>query len=205
MNPFLRRVLGEADKSGGVIPSDAVELDKTSDVVGKPLNPIAKVVQEPSQVPGEKEQYLTPYSALTAPDCTPDALTPIDPSKVPGSQGPEKFTAADLDDAEEAPQTGLGQEHPSLKAMDVLLGRRRMGAPAQNGAEFNNQGAIQTEEEAAAILGITTPVQESALVEAKQFAAAAIVPVMEGGSGMPEPAKQGDGRKVLDVFRKYMG
>jgi hypothetical protein len=192
MNPMLRKVLGEADKEG-LFPDDAQELDKSQDIVGKPLNPIVKVVQEPSRPSGDKERYLTPYSALTAPDCTPDALQPIDPSRVPGGTGPERFTAADLE--QEAPQTGLGQEHPSLKAMDVLLGRKRMGGPARTAADFAQSGAVQTEESA--------QVLNEAHVRAKQFAASAVVPATDGGA-MPEPTPPGDGHQVLSAFRRFV-
>jgi hypothetical protein len=201
MNPLLKKVLGEAD---GVIPKDAKEIDQTQEIIGKPVNPIVKVVQEPSHPTGEKEQYMTPYAALTAPDCTPEGMKPIDPSAVPGGAGgPEKFTAADIE-GEEAHETGLGQEHPSLKAMDVLLGRKRMGAMPHGTRDFASAGAIKTEEEAAAALGIQTPVNESVVAEAKQFAATAVLPAMDGGS-MPPPAPPGDGRHVLNAFRKFMG
>jgi len=197
MNPILNKVLGE--DSEGLFPDDAQEFDRSQDVVGKPLNPIMKVVQEPSKPPGDKERYLTPYSALTAPDCTPDALKPIDSSKVPGGAGPERFTAADLEAAgPEAPETGLGHEHPSLKAMDVLLGRKRTGGPARNAAEFAQSGQVQTEEAAAAMVA---NLSEDTVVKAKVFAHVAATP----GSEMPEPAPNGDGRAVLNAFRRFVG
>jgi len=146
MNPMLKRVLGEERGTKGVIPDDAEEHDMTQEVVGKPLAPLTRVVQEPSKPTGEKEKYLTPYSALTAPDCTPDSQQPIDPSKVPGSGSPQKFTVADLENAPELPQNGMGQSDPAMRAMDVLLGHRRTGAPARNGQEMAAAGAVSTEE-----------------------------------------------------------
>ena len=196
MNPMLRKVLGEAD-SEGLFPDDAQELDKSREVVGKPLHPIMKVVQEPSKPSGDKEKYMTPYAALTAPDCTPDALKPIDSSKVPGGAGPERFTAGDLEKAGEAPETGLGKEDPSLKAMDVLLGRRRMGGPARNAADFAQSGTVQTEEAAAAMVA---NLNEDAVAKAKVFAQSAAVP----GTGMPDPVAPGDGRNVLNAFRRFV-
>ena len=203
MNAILKKVLGEAD-DGGIFPEDAKELDKSQDIVGKPLNPIAKVVQEPSRPSGDKERYLTPYSALTAPDCTPDALKPIDQGKVPGGAGgPERFTASELEQAGEVPETGLGHEHPSLKAMDVLLGRKRTGGPARDTADFAQGGAIQTEEQAQAAVAAMT-VNEDVVARAKQFAAEAVTAAQNGGT-MPDPTAPGDGRTVLNVFRRFVG
>ena len=199
MNPMLKKVLGEGGRSDSIIPNDAQELDRASDVVGKPLNPIVRVVQEPGRPTGDKEKLMTPYSALTAPDCTPGALTPIDPSKVPGAQGPETFTAQDLDQADEVPETGLGMQDKGVKTMDILLGRRRTGAPAKNQAEMSAAGKVQTEEGAAAMLGIRTPLMEEAEAKAKAFAASASTP---GMGGMPDPTPQGDGRNVYSAFRR---
>jgi len=198
MNPILRKVLGE-DADKGIFPDDAQSMDKSNDIVGKPLKPIMKVVQEPSKPSGDKEKYLTPYSALTAPDCTPDALKPIDSSKVPGGAGPERFTVADLEAAgPEAVETGLGTEHPSLKAMDVLLGRKRTGGASRNAADFAQSGNIQTEEAAAAMVA---NLNEDTSTKAKVFAQTAAQP----GGEMPAPTPPGDGRAVLNAFRRFVG
>ena len=207
MNALLKKVLGEGSESDGLFPDDAQELDKSQDIVGKPLNPIVKVVQEPARPSGDKERYLTPYSALTAPDCTPDSLKPIDAAKVPGGPGPERFMAADLDQSgPESPQTGLGQEHPSLKAMDVLLGRKRTGGPAHTAQDFVSGGAIKTEEDArAAVAGMALNEDAGeAVLKAKQFAAEAIISAQDGGV-MPDPTPPGDGRHVLNAFRRFVG
>jgi hypothetical protein len=200
MNSILRKVLGEEAK--GIFPEDAEELDQNIDVVGKPLRPIHKVVQEPSKPPGEKERYLTPYSALTAPDCTPDSLQPIDPSKVPGAGGPERFTAADLENAQEVPQTSMGQQDPAMRAMDVLLGHRRMGSTAKNPQEYAAAGAISTEEAEALVRG-QSPLNEEVAVQAKTFASTAMVSAQEGGE-MPPPQAPSDGKKVYNTFRRFL-
>ena len=202
MNPLLKKVLGE-ESMDGIFPASAEELNKSQDVVGKPLRPIHNVVQEPSYPSGEKEKYLTPYAALTAPDCTPDSQKPIDPSRVPGTNGPERFTAADLDQAQEAPQTGLGQEHPSLRAMDVLMGHRRTGGvPSKNAAEFAQSGAVQTAEEAERFVAGMSPLNESAVAsQAKVYAQTAASP----GAEMAPPPPPGDIKNVLNVFRRFVG
>lgn len=203
MNPLLKKVLGEdTDRAKSVFPDDAQEIDQTQDIVGKPLRPIQKVVQEPSKVPGDKEKYLTPYSALTAPDCTPDSLAPIDPTKVPVGSGPERFTAADLEQAQEAPQTGMGQSDPAMRAMDVLLGHRRMGSAARNPQEMAAAGAITTEE-AEAMVANSGVLNEEVTAEAKAFATSALMSAQDGGE-MPPPPPPSNGKKVYETFRKFL-
>ena len=89
------------------------------------------------------------------------------------------------------------------KAMDVLLGRKRTGNPvkgAANGMEqFQQAGDIQTEEQAAAALGIRTPIQEEAAAKAAQ----AMVASTEGT--MPPPPPPSDGSAVYSAFRKFTG
>lgn len=199
----VKRMVKEAveepsDRDEEVIPDDAEDMDTTEIVVGKPLKQPKEVVQEPSHPTGEKEKYQTPYAALTAPDVTPMSTQPIDPAEVPGAAGPEKFTASDLERAEPVEQP---QGDMTARAMDVLLGRNRASKPPTQPGEFEQAGAIQTEEEAAAALGIQTPLQE----DAKARAAAAVVPATDGGAGMPPPTPQSDGRAIYSAFRRFAG
>lgn len=74
-----RRIIGEAegedDGSGEpIIPTDAKEID-----VDVEVNPDAEG-DEPQDDPGE---LINPSAALVAPDVTPDAMKPLDPSMVP--------------------------------------------------------------------------------------------------------------------------
>jgi len=197
----MERVLGEAAASESIIPDEAEDIDKSSEVVGKPLKRIVNVVQEPSHPSGEKEKYLTPYSALTAPDCTPDSLTALDPSKVPGSAGPEKFKAADLETATETPPaSGVGTEHPSMRAMDILLGRQRTGT---NKPPVGQETPVITSEaEAARAMGIKTAIDEDAEIKAKAFATASAAP----GQPMPDPVvNENSAARIAAVFRSVMG
>lgn len=198
----VKRMVKEAveqpdERDEEIIPDDAEPVDPTEMVVGKPLREPKEVVQEPSHPTGEKEKYQTPYAALTAPDVTPMATQPIDPAEVPGAEGPEKFTASDLERAEPV------EEQPDVarKAMDILLGRNRAGKPPTQPGEFEQAGAIQTEEQAAAALGIQTPLTE----EAKTRAAAAVVAARDGGAGMPPPTPQSDGSAIYSAFRRFTG
>lgn len=192
----VKRMVGEArQKEEEIIPDDAQPIDKNEMTVGKPLREPKEVVQEPSHPPGDKEKFQTPYAALTAPDVTPQSTQPIDPSAVPGTPAPEKFTAAELERAE--PEPGLGGEDRAVKAMDVLLGRTRTGKPATQPGEFEQAGAIRTEEEAAAALGIKTPLQENATARAAS--------VLTPGGAMPPPPAPGDGTAIYSAFRRFSG
>jgi hypothetical protein len=159
-----------------------------------------EIVQEPSHPTSDKEKYLTPYSALTAPDVTPMSTQPIDPSEVPGTPSPERFSAADL---ERATETG-GQEQPNdnaARAMDVLLGKNRAAKPATQPGDFEQAGAV-TSEMAASMAGVNTIVIQE---EAASKAASALVPAVDGGNGMPPPPPPSDGAKVYSAFRRFAG
>ena len=198
----VRRLVGEADEDSGdetreegVIPDDAEAVDAAEMTVGKPLRQPKEIVQEPSH-PADKEKYQTPYAALTAPDVTPQATEPIDPSQVPGTARPERFRAADL---ERAVPVDSGASDTAARAMDVLLGHNRTSKPATQPGEFEQAGAISTEE-AARLVG-AQPIAE----ESKAKAALLLVAAKDGGSGMPPPPAQGDGSAIYSTFRRFSG
>lgn len=211
MDADLRAVLGEADEQGqaekSVIPDNAEEIDGTEHIITTRLNPVKDVVQEPSHPSGEKEKYLTPYAALTAPDATPEGMSPLDPSKVPGMASANKFSWSELEKATpepppEAPAPSTGGD-TAVNAMDVLLGRERgSGRPAANTAEMAAAGQVTTEEAALASMGIENP---AIVAEAAAKAAAALVanPDPTGGSLMPEH-KPADIKKVCEAARKWI-
>lgn len=195
----LKRVVGEQKE--GVIPDNAEEIDGNGiGVLPKRLDPIVDVKRSPLQPSGEKEKLLTPYAALTAPDATPKALDPIDPSSVPGRGDTESFRASDLEEPEGAPapaeapveQQGLdtGMDR-ATRAMDVLLGRSRSAAPARDHREFERAGAITSEAAAYSALNIKPPGMEETI-------GAAMVP----GTPMPEH-KTGDSKVICEAFRKF--
>ena len=201
----VRRMVGEADEKEdeieGIIPDDAEEVDAAEMTVGKPLRAPKEIVQEPSHPPGGKEKYLTPYSALTAPDVTPQSTQPLDPSQVPGAPGPEKFTAADLMRANSTEQP---VNDVAAKAMDVLLGHNRAKPPAEQGQgeldRFQSAGTAVTDEQAAAMMGVS-PIMEEAAAKAAQI----LVAAKDGGSAMPDPVPISDGKRVMEAFRRFNG
>jgi hypothetical protein len=203
----VRRMVGEASEDSAeeqdsrdeeVIPKDAEPVDPTEMTVGKPLREPKEIVQEPSHPTGDKEKYQTPYAALTAPDVTPQATQPIDPSRVPGAAGPERFRASDLERAE--PSEPAGGEDMAVRAMDVLLGRNRASKPASQPGEFEAAGAVATEEQAAAMMGVS-----SIMEDAQAKAANLLVAAKDGGGEMPPPAPAGDGHAIYSAFRRFAG
>ena len=206
MSADLRAVLGEAEDQGSIIPQNAEEVDSAYHVITARMNPVKDVVQEPSHPSGEKEKYLTPYAALTAPDATPEAMTPIDPSRVPGAASASKFSWNDLEKATpepppEAPSASSGVDM-AVRAMDVLLGRDRASEPARDQREFARTGAVATEEAALAAMGVENPVLAEA-AQAKAAAALSANPDPAGETLMPEH-KAGDPKKVYEAARKFI-
>ena len=193
----IRRSVKESEQDDYVIPDDADDVSAEEMTVGKPLREPKDIVQEPSHPTAEKEKLNTPYAALTAPDVTPQSTQPIDPSRVPGATGPEKFTAADLKTAQ--PTTTTGGKDIEIDPMSVLLGHDRVPRPARTPEEFQQAGAITTEEAAIRALGISTPLQE----EATAKAANALVSSIDGGGAMPPPPPMGDGSAIYSAFRRF--
>jgi hypothetical protein len=86
---------------------------------------------DPDSPKDEEEQLLSPRAALVAPDVTPNSMTEIDPSDVPGPKG-STFKAADAAtpapadaSAPAAPDNGIGDQDRFTNTMDTLLGRDR--------------------------------------------------------------------------------
>ena len=213
MDADLRAVIGEAEEEeqgraeNAVIPDNAEEIDGSQHVITTRLNPIKDVVQEPSHPSGEKEKYLTPYAALTAPDATPEGMSPLDPSKVPGMASANKFSWSELEKAtpEPPPEAAMPSTggDTAVNAMDVLLGRERgAGRPAANTAEMAAAGQVATEEAVLASMGIENPAIAEAAA-AKAAAAMVANPDPTGGSLMPEH-KPADIKKVCEAARKWI-
>lgn len=187
----VRRVMGIREQQqeqpmDGIFPEDAEDLDDPSgSTLTTPLRSIKDVVQEPSHPTGEKEKLLTPYAALTAPDVTPQAMEPIDPSNVPGMEPADSFNSTDLSAEGVAPNAEPSPVMPN--AMDVLLGRKRDQAAS---AEPTPQGTppppVMTEEAASRMFNSTGDTTAS----------------LNQGVPMPIPEPT-DGRQVMEAFRRF--
>lgn len=198
------------EQRDGVIPANAEELeDGRSDPSGLRLKEPKFKKANPDSPKDDKEALMSPRAALVAPDVTPNSMTEIDPSEVPGGEG-ETFKAPDV--TIEPPATGpvpadIGAPVPEpgqdkfTTAMDTLLGKSRKPAASEAGRT-------------APAAPPPPPTMESGQHPISPEAAAAMFTApVEGVSGdallrqnqpMPDP-KVGDGKKVFESFRRFVG
>jgi hypothetical protein len=197
------------EQTDGVIPKNAEELDGgRQDPSGLNIKTPEFKKRDPDSPKGGAEALMTPKSALVAPDVTPNSMTEIDPSEVPGGEG-ETFKAPDVTieppspgpvppdiGAPTAPAPG---QDTFTTAMDTLLGR-------------NRQQAAPPAPRPAAPAAAPAPAMESAPSISPEAAAAMFAAPVEGVSGdallrqnqpMPEP-QVGDGKRVYDSYRRFV-
>ena len=187
----VRSALGEnADDTGeddansakkSLIPKDAEELDGGNDPINRNLRKVKGVVMEPSDPYGEREELMTPQAALVAPDATPKAFEPIDPSKVPGGTG-GKFTVQDLRNTK-PPSAAQPSTMPVPKDSDEEQ-RRRI-----------------TTEEAYNMLRVPSPAVQHVTEAVPAGAGPAL---LRQGEPMPEH-KHTDVGAVMSAFRRFNG
>jgi hypothetical protein len=198
------------EKQTGVIPANAEELeDGRSDPSGLRLKKPEFKQSNPDSPKDSREALMSPKAALVAPDVTPDSMTEIDPSEVPGGEG-ETFKAPDVSTA--PPEAGpvpadIGAPMPAepgqdtfTTAMDTLLGKsRKPSAPGRAQA-------------APASAAPPPPAMESAPAISPETAAAMFAAPVEGVSGdallrqnqpMPDPTV-GDGKRVFESYRRFL-
>lgn len=184
----LRRALGEAESaedSDSLIPKDAQTVDDFSMPGQRPQRPVRDVVLEPRDPYGEKEQLMTPASALVAPDCTPEALRPLPPSGAGNPSG--RFRAQDA--ARDAGPATSGS------ALDVVLDRAQ--PPLQQTPDVP-----VTMEAAYRMLGVSAPGAQS---DGSALAGGSVAGSQLLAEGRPMPDhKASDGRAICDVFRRFM-
>ena len=181
--------LGEAEHEedeDSIIPDDAEPIDNVAGISGIKLDKEKfdqdREPDEPSHpvTPDEDAELLmTPKDALVAPDVTPQAFEPIDPSEVPA---PKETAQAKVE-----PVAVPKREQPQVNPMDVLLGRVSPGArPAQG-----------------------LPEEPIVTAEAAQATVNTVLGASGGGEGLlkrgqpmpdPEPGKAG---KIMEAFSKY--
>jgi hypothetical protein len=156
-----------------VIPKDAEELeDGRSDPSGLHVKKPSSRSATRTARRTSNEALMSPKAALVAPDVTPDSMTEIDPSEVPGGEG-ETFKAPDV--TIEPPRqvrsqpTSASQRPPQpgqdtfTTAMDTLLGKsRKPSAPTSarlSGACSSASGSEPISPESAAAAMFTAPVE----------------------------------------------
>jgi hypothetical protein len=191
------------EQRSGVIPANAEELeDGRSDPSGLRLKEPQFKKSNPDSPKDEREALMSPKAALVAPDVTPDSMTEIDPSEVPGGEG-ETFKAPDVSieppapgpvpadiGAPTAPEPG---QDTFTTAMDTLLGKSRKAAPGAAPSAPPPPATVESISPEAAAAMFTAPVEGvsgDALLRQNQ--------------PMPDP-KVGDGKRVFESFRRFVG
>jgi hypothetical protein len=200
----MRAVLGESQEDGAVIPDDAEELK------GAAIDPSGLNLRDTEEIEPKKkvdapkddtERLLTPRAALVAPDVTPESMTEIDPSLVPGHSSSTSFRASDV---ESEPSTGVrgpaspGAAHQSEIAMNILMGRQKPSQGTQP-AGHNTRPAETAYESAPPVMPQVQPISESA---AEAMFSAGQVDVLKQNQPMPDH-KQGDGQPIFSAFRRF--
>lgn len=186
----MSRVMGEAvNADEPIIPKDAEEFEGGGQPYEQGLKPVKDVVMEPNDPYAGKEKMMTPSAALVAPDVTPDADKPIDPSAVPGVGSGARFRAGDADREPQAPSSGQALPH---RAMDVLLARPT--PPSQEA----QPDAVVTAESAYRMMGVQSPDEQF------RDASASGQALLNENAPMPTHVHS-DGRQVLSVFRRFAG
>lgn len=186
----------ETSDNDSLFPEDAEETDGSErPTSGIRLKKPEFSQRNPDSPKDEQEQLLSPRAALVAPDVTPDSMTEIDPSDVPGPKG-TSFKVGDT--ATEAPATapaaldtvlGGGQDK-FTSTMDTLLGHDRRQQPMQRPPSPASPATMETQAispEAAAAMFIA-PSGEAILAQ---------------GKPMADPVV-GDGKTIFEAARRFM-
>lgn len=183
------RLIGEDSRDGYVIPDNAKEVTGL-EVTGDGLSDLKS-----PDLPGEKtknpysgeEPLLLPVASLVAPDVTPEALYPLDPTQLPGADAGKKPESAPV--APMVAPTAAPIAAPPVAAspaLNVVLGK---------GPEMSTESALSK------LPGIPTP----AAVAAQEAVAAAPAgeAVLERGKDMPEH-KQSNAAAVMNAFARFV-
>jgi hypothetical protein len=169
----------ESDEES-IIPQDAKPIDQFSSAQIPGLKSTTTLSSsespsEPALANADASGLIPPSAALVAPDITPKALEPIDPSAVPGRPAPV---------APGIPSPSISRATSSATgALDTILGRQNPAPP----------GVAES-----FVRAITPPIDSASAVASK------LTPANAGGSPMPEHV-QGDPTAVYAAFRNLVG
>lgn len=189
--------LKEDSRDGYVIPDDAKEvttMDVSSDALPHLKNPEIPVEKIKNPYSGE-EPLILPAASLVAPDVTPEAIYPLDPSQIPGG------------DKGQLPHAGLpGSVSPAAHspAIEVVLGKTQpqsQSAAAPGGPIATPTPSMSTESALSRLPGIPSP---ASIAEAAAAAAAPTgADALRQNSPMPEHVAS-DGRGVMSAFSRFV-
>lgn len=182
------------DRDGEVIPSDAQEI-KTVDMNSHGLD-----LKQP-EIPGQKiknpysgeEPLILPAASLVAPDVTPEAIHPLDPSQIPGADRGRKPTAEPVPTSAAASPAPAAPEPGGSPALDILMGRNtghtEPGAPTTP--------AMSAESALSHLPGIPSAAAVAATPKSGDAMLAASQP-------MPDHQPNDGGRSILEAFSQFV-
>lgn len=181
------------DRDGEVIPSDAKEV-KSFDMNDHGLD-----LKNP-EIPGQKiknpysgeEPLILPAASLVAPDVTPEAVHPLDPTQIPGADRGTKPAATPAPPPQAAPEPGAAPAQAS-PALDILMGR-----PAQpQEPSAPTTPPISAESALSSLPGIPSP-------SAVAAGAASGTAALSVGQPMPDHKANDGGKTILEAFSKFV-
>ena len=184
--------LKEDSRDGYVIPDDAKEVTKL-EVAGDGMT----AVKSP-EVPGQKiknpysgeEPLILPAASLVAPDVTPEAIYPLDPSQIPGG---DRGQAPSNAPANRYPM-GASRPGAANPVVDLMLGKTPGAAtpPAQ---------PMSTESALSRLPGIPSP--SAVALEETMGMNETLAAAQQPGIPMPEH-KDGNPRALMDAFSRFV-
>lgn len=188
---IVASILGitESDNES-IFPEGAksIDADQATDTLGlPPVKMPTDSPEEPAEINVDGEELITPSSALVAPDVTPNALVPIDPSAVPSGPGAvPRAPPAPMVRPVPAPPMGSSEEG----TLDTILGR-------QNPAPQSFEAAPELQP--VATEAFMDSVGMGARARGKQFVTEAVTP----GVAMPDHV-EGNPERIVSAFRKFI-
>lgn len=181
------------DRDGAVIPSDAEEV-KSFDMNDHGLD-----LKNP-EIPGQKiknpysgeEPLILPTASLVAPDVTPEAIHPLDPSQIPGADKGSK-PASTPAPAPASAGSAPGAPATASPALDILMGR----SPGSQEPSAPTTPPISAESALSHLPGIPAP-------SAVATSGATGTALLSTGQPMPDHVANDGGRTILEAFSKFV-
>lgn len=178
-----------------IFPKNAQEIENTEGTPGSMagIAPIKDFIAEPTDPYSNGEKVYSPATALVAPDVTPNATKPLDPSKMPGVHY-GTFNSSQTEPAVPAAVPAAAPDAAAPpNAMEILLGRARgSAATASPPTREGTDNIPVTAESAAAMMGVTPGMFSST------------TPLVETQAPQPPPQEKADIRGACDLARRWM-
>jgi len=178
------------DRDGAVIPSDAEEV-KSFDMNDHGLD-----LKQP-EIPGQKiknpysgeEPLILPAASLVAPDVTPEAVHPLDPTQLPGADRGTRPSSAPSFGAPGAPGGQHAPAQPS-PALDILMGKPSGAEPSAP-----TTPSMSAESALSHLPGIPAP---------GAVASPGGQALMAANQPMPDHKPNDGGKTILEAFSRFI-